>query len=254
VTVDNLDVTTAFDAPGTNGHGGKDLNDVITVNLNVLDHALPSFTSPSQGLTRTIDFGNIALGNSATPAPINVFNLNAPSGFTAALDLDSVASSGNTSAFTTNLTSFSNLAAGASHAFTSSFNVSAVGSFLATYTLTLSDENLSGATNKTMTLTLKGIARLAGDFNNDGSVDAGDYVVWQRSLGQSVAIAYSGADGDGNLTINNLDYDIWRAHFGQTAPGSSSGQSLSAEVPEPATMWLFAISAAFVCHCLRRNR
>ena len=66
--------------------------------------------------------------------------------------------------------------------------------------------------------------------------------------------AYSGADGDGNLTIDSADYDVWRAHFGQTAPGSGSGQTLSAAVPEPATVWLLAISAAFVCHCLRRTR
>ena len=68
---------------------------------------------------------------------------------------------------------------------------------MATYTLTLSDENLSGATNKTLTLTLQGVSRLAGDFNNDGSVDAGEYVVWQHSLGQTIATAYGGADGNG---------------------------------------------------------
>lgn len=252
VTVDNLDITA-----GTNGgvgHAANDANDVITVNLNVLDHALPSFTSPSQAPSRTIDFGNVALGSGVTPVGFDVFNLNAPSGFTAALDLDSVASSGNTAAFTTNLAPFSNLAAGASQAFTTSFNVSAVGTFMATYTLTLSDENLSGATNKTLTLTLKGVSRLAGDFNNDGSVDAGDYVVWQRSLGQTVATAYGGADGNGNLTVDNADYDVWRAHFGQTAPGSGTGVSLSAAVPEPATVWLLALSAVFVCHCLRRTK
>ena len=171
------------------------------------------------------------------PVSFDLFNLNAPSGFTAALDLDSVASSGNTSAFTTDLAPFSNLSAGASQEFTSSFNVAAVGTFMATYTLTLSDENLSGATNKTLTLTLKGVARLAGDVNNDGTVDGGDYVVWQRSLGQSVAAAYDGADGDGNLMIDNADFDVWRAHYGQTAPGSGSASRLAA-VLEPAMMWL----------------
>jgi endonuclease I len=252
VTIDNLDITAGSN--GGVGHAANDANDVITVNLNVLDHALPSFTSPSQSPSQTIDFGNIALGTSAASATIDVFNLNAPSGFTAALDLDSVASSGNTAAFTTNLASFANLAAGASHVFTSSFNVSAVGTFLATYTLSLSDEDLSGATNNTMTLTLKGIARLAGDFNGDGSVDAGDYLVWKRSFGQSVVVAYAGADGNGNLTIDSSDYEVWRAHFGQTASAFGAGASLSGSIPEPATVRLAAISAAFVCHCLRRAR
>jgi endonuclease I len=252
VTVDNLDITAGSN--GGVGHAANDANDVITVNLTVLDHALPSFATPSQTLVQTIDFGNVALGTSATPASFDIYNLNASSSFTAALDLDSVASSGNTSAFTTDLASFSNLAAGASHTFTSSFNVTSVGSFLATYTLTLSDENLSGATNKTMTLTLKGVARLAGDFDGNGSVDSGDYLVWRRSFGQSVATAYSGADGDGNTVVDDADYEVWRAHFGQTASASGASLSLSATVPEPATALLLAVSSVFVCHCLRRTR
>ena len=122
------------------------------------------------------------------------------------------------------------------------------------YTLNFSDENLTGAQNKSLTLTLTGKVRLAGDFNGDGSVDAGDYVVWQRSFGQTVAAAYNSADGDGNLTVDNSDYDVWRAHFGETAPGSGSNLSLSAEIPEPTTLWLLAISIAFVCHSSRRTK
>jgi endonuclease I len=251
VTVDNLDITAGSN--GGVGHAANDANDVITVNLNVLDHAIPSFATPSQSLSQTIDFGNIALGASATPASFDIYNLNAPSGFTAALDLDSVASSGNTSAFTTDLASFSNLAAGASQSFTSSFNVTSVGSFLSTYTLTLSDENLSGATNKTMTLTLKGVVRLAGDFDGNGSVDSGDYLVWRRSFGQTGLTAYSGADGDGNTVVDDADYDVWRAHFGQTASGLASNL-VASSIPEPATASPLAIAAVVVCHCLRRTK
>ena len=248
VTIDNLDVT-----PGSNGGVGRaanDANDVITVNLNVLDHALPSFASASQALSQTIDFGNIALGSAAAPAAIDIFNRNAPSGLTAALDLDAIVSSGNTFAFSTNFTTFAGLAAGASQAFTSSFNATAVGSFLATYTLTLSDENLSGATNKTMTLTVKGIARLAGDFNSDGTVDAADYVVWKHSYGETVATAYGGADGDGNLTVGDADYDVWRAHFGQSAAGA--GSQFATAIPEPTSAMLLIIAAIAACSFRRR--
>ncbi len=249
VTIDNLDIT-----PGSNGgvgHGANDANDVITVNLNVLDHALPSFTADTQSLSQTIDFGNVALGESAAPAAITLFNLNALSGFTAGLDLDSVVPSGNASAFATSLSTFTDLAAGASQAFTSSFTATAVGSFLATYSLALSDENLSGATNKTMTLTLKGIARLAGDFNGDNVVDAGDYVAWRRAYGEAVDAAYAGADGNGDLTINDADYDIWRANFGQSAAGSGAGASFVV-IPEPASMGLTAIAALFAWSMRRR--
>ena len=52
---------------------------------------------------------------------------------------------------------------------------------------------------------------LAGDFNEDGVVDAADYVVWRKGLG---------------TTYTQKDYDTWRAHFGQTA-GIGSDQAPS---------------------------
>jgi hypothetical protein len=60
---------------------------------------------------------------------------------------------------------------------------------------------------------------LPGDFDDDGSVDAADYVVWRKGLGS----AYT-----------QSDYNIWRTHFGQTA-GSASGASANITVPERAS-------------------
>jgi hypothetical protein len=120
--------------------------------------------------------------------------------------------------------------------------------------LNFSDENLIGAQNKSLTLILTGSVRLAGDFDGNGTVDAGDYVIWQRTFGQSVAAAYAGADGDGNLTVDDADFDVWRAHFGDSAPASGTGSLGKAPVPEPAMPWLAVTSAAFVCHCLQRAR
>ena len=42
----------------------------------------------------------------------------------------------------------------------------------------------------------------AGDYSQNGNVDAADYVVWRKGLG---------------TTYTQNDYDTWRAHFGQTA-------------------------------------
>jgi endonuclease I len=239
VTVDNLDIT----AGGGAGHGANDANDVITVNMNVLDHAAPSFASPAITTSLSHDFGNIALGDTAPTFDFGVFNLSTTPGFTAGLDLDNIASSGTTAAFTTDLTSFSTLAAGSSHPFTSSLNLTSVGTFSATYMLNLSDENIAGATNKTMSLTLTGTVRLAGDYNGDGSVDGGDYLVWRTNYGQS-ASAFGGADGDGDTIIDDADYDVWRLHFGQTAAGFAAGTSLtSAAVPEPLSMLLVLCAA-----------
>ena len=77
---------------------------------------------------------------------------------------------------------------------------------------------------------------LPGDFNGDAKVDAADYVVWRRGLGTTYAQAH---------------YDIWRAHFGQTA-GSGAVAALSAAVPEPATLALLLMSLGACVH--RRAR
>jgi hypothetical protein len=84
---------------------------------------------------------------------------------------------------------------------------------------------------------------MPGDYNNDGHVDAADYVVWRDTFGQLGA----GLAADGNLNnqIDTGDYDIWRAHFGQ-APSEgwsavgSSGARANTTVPEPTAVIMLA--------------
>jgi hypothetical protein len=59
---------------------------------------------------------------------------------------------------------------------------------------------------------------LPGDFNDDGTVDAADYVVWRNT-------GINGQQG----------YNDWRANFGQSA---GSGSLSSTAVPEPAVALL----------------
>jgi hypothetical protein len=66
---------------------------------------------------------------------------------------------------------------------------------------------------------------LPGDFNDDGAVDAADYVVWRKSIGTPAA------------------YDDWRSHFGQTA-NTGSGTTSNDSVPEPASLILLTVVAA----------
>lgn len=90
-------------------------------------------------------------------------------------------------------------------------------------------------------LDLAPTAVLLGDYNHDGIVNADDYTIWRRTLGQAVSPG-AGADGnfDGQITVS--DFTIWRNHFGQTS-GSGSGSVLisGAAVPEPGTLCLAAI-------------
>ncbi|MEX0612037.1 MAG: hypothetical protein WD229_07940, partial [Pirellulales bacterium] len=76
---------------------------------------------------------------------------------------------------------------------------------------------------------------LAGDYNNDGSIDAADYVVWRKTDGSQ--------DG----------YNTWRANFGQTAgAGSAGATSPTAAVPEPAA-WVVCLGIVAVGLLLRRR-
>jgi hypothetical protein len=54
---------------------------------------------------------------------------------------------------------------------------------------------------------------LPGDYNENDVVDAADYVLWRKTLGEVVA-QFSGADGSGNGLIDVPDYDVWHDQFG----------------------------------------
>ena len=83
-------------------------------------------------------------------------------------------------------------------------------------------------------------------------VDAGDYVVWRKTNGQTGVTPGSGADGDGNGTINSDDFTFWRARFGNPA-GSGSGSLAVGEVPEPSTS-LLALLAVVATVAIGRDR
>ena len=62
-----------------------------------------------------------------------------------------------------------------------------------------------------------------GDYNQNGVVDAADYVTWRSSIGGQLA------------------YDAWRSRFGNPASGLGGGSN----VPEPA-IWVSAVVALFI--------
>jgi hypothetical protein len=69
---------------------------------------------------------------------------------------------------------------------------------------------------------------IPGDYNNNGVVDAADYVVWRKTNGTQAG------------------YNLWRTNFGRT---SGSGSSLTA-VPEPSN-FLLALVALLVAAMVR---
>ncbi len=89
---------------------------------------------------------------------------------------------------------------------------------------------------------------LAGDYNQDGAVDAADYTVWRDNLGKTDLAAFSGADGDGDGQVTQSDYELWRVNFGAVLSTSPSQANQGVGVPEPgaaATILLSLTSLAF---------
>jgi len=86
----------------------------------------------------------------------------------------------------------------------------------------------------------------AGDFNRDGVVNAADYVVWRKTLNQSINLG-TGADGNLDGSVNQADFDVWRANFGRTYT-SGSGASITG-VPEPSSLGLMLIVIVGAVFC-----
>lgn len=188
-----------------------------SIDIDVLDNANASFSDLGDIDSLIIDFGQVAQGGSMATQDFQIFNLEQTTAFTAALDLDSFEAADDVAAFSTNLASFTGLAAGAaSSLFTATFDTTiGLGVFSDTYTLTLSDEDILGAASQTITLELLGevvAATLAGDFNGDELVDAADYTLWRDNLGAMDDLPINDA-GDGVPGITVADFDVWKANY-----------------------------------------
>jgi autotransporter-associated beta strand protein len=74
------------------------------------------------------------------------------------------------------------------------------------------------------------VSRWAADFNDDGRVDALDYIVWRKTDGSPE------------------EYNDWRANFGRTSAGGGSGSTSAAQsltsVPEPASIAMVGLALA----------
>jgi hypothetical protein len=72
---------------------------------------------------------------------------------------------------------------------------------------------------------------VAGDYNQNGTVDAADYVVWRNSTGNPT-LPNRGTGITGPVGTN--DYNFWRARLGATS-GAGAG-IVATGIPEPTTL------------------
>jgi hypothetical protein len=80
-----------------------------------------------------------------------------------------------------------------------------------------------------------------GDYNQNGTVDAADYVVWRDALNQSIVLPNDSTPS----TVSQADYQVWRTRFGQRADPAVGGAA-SDSIPEPNTFVLVILAAVGV--------
>jgi autotransporter-associated beta strand protein len=76
-----------------------------------------------------------------------------------------------------------------------------------------------------------------GDYNENGIVDAADFVLWRKSVGPG-SLPNEGGISPG--VVDDADYNFWRSRFGATdGAGAALGSSA---VPEPASALLAVVA------------
>jgi hypothetical protein len=94
---------------------------------------------------------------------------------------------------------------------------------------------VTGGSGQILQLTQSGPVGVQGDYNNNGVVDAADYVVWRNG-----GPLQNEVNGVTPGSVTSEDYDAWRARLGNNS-GSGAG---TAAVPEPMSAGLFVLFTA----------
>jgi hypothetical protein len=90
---------------------------------------------------------------------------------------------------------------------------------------------------------------LAGDYNDDGIVDAADYVVWRDSIDSGIPLANETASRG---IVDMADYAEWRANFGAAASGERA--AVAGPVPEPTSLFLLVAAVGNAAIGLRHRQ
>lgn len=90
---------------------------------------------------------------------------------------------------------------------------------------------------------------LAGDYNDNGVVDAADYAVWRDNVDTNNALLNDPIGG----TIGSAHYDQWKTNFGDVLETGGTGSIASNAVPEPAAALLTVLGLAIASGYRRRS-
>ncbi len=251
--------TGSLDVQATS-EGAADADFSMSLALTVLDHADASFNAGSSVDVITVDLGLVARGGPAsTTLPLH--NLVSPFGaaLSSALDLDGIDADDPDGKFELGA-AFTGLAAGAS----ADLNLDGItddpGQYGATFTLTLSDEDLPGELSQQVTLhaLLEVSSALLGDLNGDTLLSNADINAFVLALTDrpGYALVYPGVDPDvvGDFTGDHLLTNGDINGFVDALTGGSLAGSAAAwlGLPEPTTGFFMLVGGLIVTRRMRR--
>ena len=216
VVIDNLDVT----LQGGAGNGGNDADDVITVQINVYESAVASF-SPDTTLTDLmLDLGVIQLGSGDAMAAFDFYNI-APASTGAPMDVELVSAVGDTDAVTTGFSPLSSIPAGGAEMVIASLSDAAEGDFEAVFTFAVfNDRSLFAVPGPAQELTLTITGQIAGvscpaDLAEPfGTLNFFDVLSFLTAYGQQDPIA----DINNDQVINFNDALLYLGQFNAGCP------------------------------------
>jgi len=103
--------------------------------------------------------------------------------------------------------------------------------------------------NTVVAFTLSAIP--SADFDDDGNVDGGDFLDWQRSFGKTIGATQTEGDADRDGDVDAADLTHWKAAF--AVPALAMGETASAVVPEPASGLLSLCGLVAIKCCTNRR-
>jgi hypothetical protein len=108
-------------------------------------------------------------------------------------------------------------------------------------------------TGSSINLNVAALATTDPDFNDDGVIDAADWVLWRKFNPTAAPLANNAmGDADADQDNDTDDYNLWRENFAEPFPGSGGGNGGNSAVPEPATFAMLLVG--LVAAAARRRR